>query len=204
MKVNRWVMKICFIIMLISLGAVIFFSVTEYDDEVMYDLGLAIFGSAALSWVTGLINFYADRRTVKRTVISNILQIQKVAKRILSEYCKLLKDWDEEDFYREADTMSRLIDDNFSYLDTLKMEMGEERRWYINGKELSEIYKSFYFLKDDIRTIGILVKNDKRDKAMELYRECRENDEKIVCSIKTMLEKEYGKNFADYNSIGLL
>lgn len=172
--------------------------------QVYYDVALAIFGSSALSYLTAKISFNSDIRKIKRTVISNVLQIQAEVKKILSEYDKVLNDWDENDFYEVHSLLNKLIGEFMSYSNAIKFETGKEIAEIIKVKNILEIYKLYINLNGEIHIVGVYLKNQNRKSAYEIYIKCKEFDEEIIGKIIVLLEKEYGRKFSDINSIGLL
>ena len=67
-----------------------------------------------------------------------------------------------------------------------------------------EIYRNFLHIESELRFIAMLLENNLRDDAYSKYKECIEADKSIVGSINNVLSKEYGKDFAKFESIGLL
>lgn len=204
MSTNERIRMITFRITVVSLFAVLILGQSELKGVYYYDIALAIFGSSALSYLTAQISYNSDKRKIKRTIISNVLQTQAEVKKILSEYSKTLDYWDENDFYEVSSVLRMLIGEFFSYSKTIKFETGKEITQFIKVENIGEIYRSYINLNGEIHRVGNCLKNNSKEDAYKTYRECIELDKEIVKKIEVLLKKEYGKNFADINSIGLL
>lgn len=200
MNFNKKLFKITSLVTLVSFVFVIFFE----RNSIYYDITLAIFGSAALSCLTAIISYNFDKRRINRTVISNVLQIQKEAKKILSEYNKILDNWDEKDFYEVYLVIHKLIDEFLSFSFAIKLETGKEMVELFKTQNITQIYTLFIELNRKIYNISELLKDGKKKDAYDKYKESRDLDEEIIEIIKIVLREEYGKNFAKVNSIGLL
>ena len=170
--------------------------------EILYDISLAIFGSALLAWLVAKAEQYQDRKVIQRTVIRNILNTQREIKRILSEYCKTLDKWDAKDFRESAGKIYGYIEEFYAYNTTLKFENGKTDNFF--EMEIVDIYRIFLHIESELRFIAMLLENNLRDDAYSKYKECIEADKSIVGSINNVLSKEYGKDFAKFESIGLL
>lgn len=168
----------------------------------IYDIALAIFGSSLLAWLVAMVEQYQDRKTIRRTVIMNVLKIQREIKKIISEYAKALDGWDAQDFRGTADKMYGYIDEFYTYNNTLKFENGKWNNYF--GKEILDIYSNFLHMASNLRMIGTFLDKNLRNEAYSKYEECREEGKLIVDLIINVLSKEYGKNFANIESIGLL
>ena len=70
--------------------------------------------------------------------------------------------------------------------------------------DISEIFRLYISLNGEIYMVGIYLKNLYRDDAYQQYKKCQQLDQEIVEKIKQLLKKEYGKNFSDINTIGLI
>ena len=44
---------------------------------IIYDISLAVFGSALLTWLVAIVEQYQDRKIIHRTVIKNMLKTQR-------------------------------------------------------------------------------------------------------------------------------
>jgi len=170
--------------------------------EMIYDIALAVFGSALLAWLAAKIEQYHDKKIIRRTVIMNVLKVQREIKKILSEYGKVLEQWEAQDFREVADKIYGYIDEFYAYNNALKFENGKWDNYF--GKEILEIYSNYIYLAGDIKTISTLLENNLRNEAYSKYKECRDEGKIIVEMIIKALTREYGKNFANIESIGLL
>lgn len=168
----------------------------------IYDISLAVFGSALLALLVAMVEQYQDRKIIKRTVIRQVLKTQREIKKIMSEYAKVLDEWEAQDFREAADKIFGYIDEFYAYNNTLKFENGKWDNYF--EREILEIYNNFFYMAGDFRTIGTLLNNNLRNEAYSKYKECREEGKLVVDSITKVLSKEYGKNFANIESIGLL
>jgi len=189
----------------LTIGALLFIiriKAVEDWDGLLYDISLAIFGSALLAWLVAMAEQYQDRKIIQRTVIRNILKTQREIKKIISEYDKILDNWEPQDFREAADKIVGHIDEFYIYNNTLKFESG---KWdnYFQG-EIIEIYRDFLNMASNLRIIGMFLDNNLRKDAYLKYTECIEDGKLIVDSIIKILSKEYGKDFAKVESIGLL
>lgn len=185
-----------------ALLIIIYVKVGEDWGGIIYDISLAVFGSALLTWLVAIVEQYHDRKTIHRTVISKVLKAQGEIKKIISEYPKVLDDWQAEDFRESAKKILGYIDDFHAYNNTLKFENGKWDNYF--ETEILEIYSNFLYMASDFRTISKFLDNNQRQEAYSKYKECRETSKLIVDSIIKVLSKEYGKNFAKIESIGLL
>lgn len=168
----------------------------------IYDISLAVFGSALLALLVAMVEQYQDRKIIKRTVIRQVLKTQREIKKIMSEYAKVLDDWAAPDFRASADKIVEYINEFYTYNTTLKFENGKWDNYF--EREIVDIYNNFFYVASEFRTIGKHLDNNQRNEAYLKYKECRETSKLIVDSIIKVLSKEYGKNFADVESIGLL
>lgn len=203
MSTNEKIRGITFGITMISLFALIILGYVK-PISIYYDIALAILGSSALSCLTAQISYNSDIRKIKRTIISNVLQIQAEVKRILFEYDKVLDYWEEDDFYEVNSVLRMLIGEFFSYSETIKFETGKEMIQFIKVENINEIYELYININSGIHGVGNCLKNKNKEAAHKTYRECIELDKEIVKKIEVLLKKEYGRKFADINSIGLL
>lgn len=202
MSANRKIGKITFWITIVSLLVIVLQKID--NQSIYYDIILAIFGSSALSCLTACISYNSDIRKIKRTVITNVIQIQTKVKSILSEYSKVLDDWDENDFFKINTELFGLFDEFFSYSTTIRFETGKELAELFKFENITELYKLYADLDNGLCDIGIFLKHKKEEEAYKKYKECYEFNKEIIKKLEVLLKKEYGKHFAALNSIGLL
>ena len=189
----------------LTIGALLFIireKVVKDECGMIYDISLAVFGSALLAWLVVMVEQYQDRKTIRRTIIKNVLKIQREVKKIISEYSKSLDEWEAQDFRESADKMFGYIDEFYAYNNALKFEAGKIGNYF--ESEILEIYSHFLDMASDFRFIGMLLDKNLKNEAYSKYKECRKAGELIVNSITKILSKEYGKDFAKIESIGLL
>ena len=203
MNANIKIRRISFLIMIVSLVISIILGICN-QLSVLYNISLALFGSASLSYITAKVSYNSDVTRIKRKIILNIIHIQTEVKKILSEYSKTLDFWDENDFYEFYSNLNNLIDDFFRYNKIVKFEIGKEILEFIEVENILDIYNSYIQLNSDIHLVGILLENKDKNSAYEQYINCIDYAKNITDKIKVLLKNEYGKAFANINSIGLL
>lgn len=189
----------------LAIGALLIIIKTKASEDwygMIYDISLAVFGSALLAWLVAIVEQYQERKMIRRTVVRNVLKTQREIKKIISEYTKFLDDWEGQDFRESADKILRNIDEFHAYKNTLKFENGEWNNYF--KKEIFEIYNRFLHMASEFRIIGKLLDNNLRNEALSRYKKCREESKLIIDSIIKVLSSEYGKSFSDIESIGLL
>lgn len=170
--------------------------------EMIYDIALAVFGSAVLAWLVAMVEQHQDKKVIRRTVVKNVLEAQREIKKIMSEYNKVLDKWEAQDFRTSANKLYGYIDEFYAYNNTLKLENGKYENYF--ETEILEIYKGFMYVASDFRTIEKHLDNNQRDDAYSKYKDCVEASNLIVNSIIKVLSKEYGNKFASIEEIGLL
>lgn len=199
MSINKIIRNITGVITLIS-----FVILLSLENFKLYDIILAIFGSSALSFLTAMISYNSDIKKLNRTVIMMILQVQNEVRKILIDYNKVLTDWNEFDFQEAHAIISKHIEEFFIYTKTIKFETGKEIQNVTKMGDINEIFRLYISLNGEIYMVGIYLKNLYRDDAYQQYKKCQQLDQEIVEKIKQLLKKEYGKNFSDINTIGLI
>lgn len=199
---NKLLKKLTGVLTIVALLIVVGTKAVEDWCGMIYDISLAVFGSSLLAWLVAMVEEYQYKKNIHRNIIEKVLKMQREIKKILSEYAKVLDAWEAQDFRESAGKMFGYIDEFYAYSSTLKFENGKWDHYYKG--EIIEIYSNFFNMASDFRTIGKLLDNNQRNEAYAKYKECREDGKIIVDLIIKVLVKEYGKNFANVESIGLL
>lgn len=199
---NKLLKKVAGALTIVALLIILIANGGEERYGVIYDISLAVFGSALLAWLVAIVEQYQDRKIIHRTVIKNILKTQREIKKIISEYSKVLDNWEAKDFREAADKIREYIDEFYAYNSTLKFENGKVDNYF--RREILEVYRKFLDMAIDLRKIAMFLDSNLRNDAYAKYRECEENAKGIVDLIIRILSKEYGKIFTDIESIGLL